>query len=53
MPIRTVTSTAVALAAIPFAVGTFVWRALSVSHDVSVTVDPFEVDLQLRERNDD
>jgi hypothetical protein len=53
MQIRTVASTAVALATIPYAVGSFVWRALSLSHQMSVNIDPFEVDLQLRERNDD
>lgn len=53
MHIRTLTTTAVALATIPFAVGSFVWRTLSSSQQLSVDIDPFEVDLQLHQRNDD
>lgn len=52
MPLHPLTK-AVALASVPFALGSFVWRALSTSRDLEVDLDPFEIDLQLRERNDD
>ena len=53
MPSRTLTATAVSLAALPLAVGALVWHGLQVRRQFWVDIDPFEIDLQLHDRNDD
>lgn len=53
MTTRTLTATAVTLAALPVALGALLWRGLQLQDRRFVDLDPFEVDLQLLERNDE
>ena len=49
---RTLTATAVSIAALPLAFGALVWHGLQVRRQFWVEIDPFEIDLQLHDRND-
>ena len=49
---RSLAATAVSLAAVPIALGALVWHGLQVRRQFWVEIDPFEIDLQLHERND-
>lgn len=49
----TIASAALTLAAVPFAVGALLLHGTLRQRDLWLDLDPFEVDLQLRERNDD
>jgi hypothetical protein len=49
---RTLTATAVTLAAVPIALGALVWHGLQLRRRFWVEINPFEIDLQLYERND-
>lgn len=51
MSARTVTA-ALSLAAFPLALGALLWRGLAVRERYWVELDPFEIDLQLTDRND-
>ena len=53
MSTRTLAATAVTLSALPIAFGALVWHGFRVRREYWVQIDPFEIDLQLRERNDD
>ena len=49
---RTLTATAATLAALPLALGALVWHGLQVRRQFWIEIDPFEIDLQLQDRND-
>ena len=53
MTSRTLTATAVSLATLPIALGALVWHGLQVRRRFWIEIDPFEIDLQLHDRNDD
>lgn len=53
MPSRSFTTAAVSLAALPFAVGAFVWHGFQVRRQFWIDIDPFEIDLELHARNDE
>ena len=50
---RTLTATVLTLASLPVAVGALVWNGTLRRRSLWVDLDPFEIDLELRERNDD
>ncbi len=50
---RTLTATAVSLATLPLALTALVWHGLQVRRQFWVEIDPFDIDLQLHDRNDD
>ena len=50
---RSLAATAVTLAALPVAVGALLWHGLQVRRQFWIDLDPFEIDLQLHDRNDD
>ena len=47
------TASAVAALLFPVSLGALLWRGALHMSDVAVDVDPFEIDLQLTDRNDD
>lgn len=49
---QTLTASAVAFVLLPFSAAAFVWRNGLHAADTAFSVDPFEVDLQLYDRND-
>lgn len=53
MTTRTLTAAAVTVSALPLALGALMWHGLRLRRDLSLAIDPFEIDLQLHERNDD
>ncbi len=53
MTTRSLAATAATLSALPIALGALVWHGLRVNREMWLDIDPFEIDLQLRERNDD
>lgn len=50
---RSLAVTAVTLASLPVAVGALVWNGVLRRRDLWVDLDPFEIDLELTNRNDD
>ena len=50
---RSLTTTALSLAALPLALGALVWHGLQVRRQFWVEIDPFDINLQLHDRNDD
>lgn len=53
MTSRTLVATTFALASIPLTIGVLVWHGALHRRDLNVDFDPFEIDLQLCDRNDD
>ena len=61
MPQRTITPmsprslavTALTLASLPVAAGAMLWNGVLRSRSLWLDLDPFEIDLELRARNDD
>ena len=49
---RALTATAVSLATLPLALGALVWHGFQVRRQFWIEIDPFEIDLQLHDRND-
>lgn len=49
---RTLAVTALSLAAVPFSLGALLWTRSVRRRDLWLDVDPFEIDLQLHDRND-
>ena len=50
---RSLVATVLTAASIPVAVGSLLWHAALRRRDLMVDFDPFEIDLQLHERNDE
>ena len=50
---QTLAVTALSIAAVPFMLGTLLWTGAVRRRDLWVDVDPFEIDLQLHDRNDE
>ena len=50
---RSITATALTLASLPVAVGALLWNSALRRQALWLDLDPFEIDLELRERNDD
>ena len=50
---RTLGLSALAFASIPLTVGALLWHGAFRRRDLMVDFDPFEIDLQLHERNDE
>lgn len=53
MSSRALAATAATLSALPLALGALVWHGFRVRREMWIQIDPFEIDLQLQERNDD
>lgn len=47
------TASAVAAILFPVSLGALLWRSALHLRDVAIDLDPFEVDLQLHDRNDE
>lgn len=52
-PPRSLTLAALTLAALPVAAGALLWNGVLRSRSLWLNLDPFEIDLDLLERNDD
>jgi hypothetical protein len=49
---QTLAATALSLAALPVTLGALLWHSAFRRRDLWVDLDPFEIDLQLHDRND-
>lgn len=49
---RSLTTAALTLASLPLAVGVYFWNGALRRRDLWADLDPFEIDLQLTDRND-